>query len=107
MERAVEALLQARRPREEGRRLARLGATAAVCSEPYGVCRAWSLALHAHPECPDGIRYRARHDDDGFAVALFTRGADALGVTTRYTLDSPHAAEELAAWLDRYGTGLI
>lgn len=90
-----------------GEGLARLGATAAVCSGPYAVCRAWSLALHGHPERPDGIRYRARHDDDGFAVALFTRGADALAVTTRYSLDSPHAAEELAAWLDLYGMGLI
>ncbi len=89
-----------------GAGLARLGATAAVSTGPYSVSRQWALALHEHPERPDGIRYRARHDDDGFAVALFDRAADAVTERESHGLLTAAGAEELAAWLDRYGIGL-
>jgi hypothetical protein len=51
--------------------LARLGGTAAVASGPYGVSQQWALALHNHADRPDGILYRARHDDDLFCAAVF------------------------------------
>jgi len=86
--------------------LARLGATAAVCTGPYDVSRRWALALHEHPDRPDGIRYRARHDDDGFAVALFDRARDAVAEVGSRGLMAPEGADELARWLDRYGIGL-
>jgi hypothetical protein len=50
-----------------------VGATSASCTGDYAVSRAWAAALHEHPDWVDGIRYRARHDDDGFAIALFNR----------------------------------
>ncbi|HEV2129519.1 MAG TPA: RES family NAD+ phosphorylase [Longimicrobiaceae bacterium] len=87
--------------------LARIGATAAVVSGLYALTRAWSGALHAHPAAPDGIRYRARHDDDGFAVALFDRAADAVAERERQELLDRTNTIELATWLDRYGTGLL
>jgi RES domain len=90
-----------------GPALARLGATAAVCSGPYAASRAWALALHGHPERADGIRYRARHDDDGFAVALFDRASDALLVLETSGLASAGCAGELGSWLDGYGVGLV
>jgi hypothetical protein len=90
-----------------GAGLARLGATASVCMGPYDVSRRWALALHEHPDRPDGIRYRARHDDDGFAVALFDRAADAAAEVGTRGLLAPEGAEELAEWLDRYGIGLV
>ncbi len=90
-----------------GAGLARLGATAAVCNGPYRVSRAWSLALHGHPAAVDGLRYRARHDDDAMAVALFDRAADALRVRSTTRLMSARLAAELAQWLDRYGIGLV
>jgi hypothetical protein len=89
-----------------GAGLARLGATASVSTGPYSVSRQWALALHQHPERPDGIRCRARHDDDGFAVALFDRAADAVAEGESHGLLTAAGAEELAAWLDRYGIGL-
>jgi hypothetical protein len=89
-----------------GSGLARVGATASVVMGAYAVCRQWALALHAHPERPDGIRYRARHDDDGFAVALFDRAADAVTERDTHGLLAAEGAEELAAWMDRYGVGL-
>ena len=90
-----------------GAGLTRIGATAAVATGPYAVSRAWALAIHAHPTGPDGIRYRARHDDDGFAIALFDRTADALEVEGTDGLTSPACRRSLAEWLDRYGMGLV
>ena len=90
-----------------GAGLRRLGATAGVCNGPYSVSRAWALALHEHPSRPDGIRYRARHDDDGFAIALFGHAADAIAITHTTLLTSPELRSELAAWLDRYAIGVL
>ena len=90
-----------------GAGLRRLGATAAVCTGSYAVSRAWALALHGHPSRPDGIRYRARHDDDGFAIALFDHAADSVIVTRSVALVLPERLGDLAAWLDRYGMGLL
>ncbi|HSU15305.1 RES family NAD+ phosphorylase [Longimicrobium sp.] len=87
--------------------LARAGATAAVCTGPYAVSRAWALALHEHPAALDGIRYRARHDDDGFAIALFDRSAGAIVPVDTRVLDPRTLADPIAEWLDRYGMGLI
>jgi hypothetical protein len=90
-----------------GAGLARAGANAAVCSGPYAISRAWALAIHAHPAAPDGVRYRARHDDDGFAIALFDRAAKAVDEAGTDSLDPRGAAALLAPLLDRYGIGLI
>jgi hypothetical protein len=60
--------------------LAALGATAAVAHGPHAAARRWARALWAHPDQPDGIAYRCRHDDDERAVALFDRAAGALAV---------------------------
>ncbi len=87
--------------------LARVGATAALVSGPYALTRLWSLAVYAHPEAPDGIRYRARHDDDSFAVALFDRAASTIQEQTSEALLAPGGLPALGVWLDRYGVGLL
>jgi hypothetical protein len=102
----IEARRDLRLAAVHGAGLARIGATAAVCSGAYSVSRAWALALHRHPDAPDGIRYRARHDDDGFAIALFDRAADAVAELGNAPLD-PFETIEIAGWLDRYAIGLI
>lgn len=56
--------------------LARLGATGEVTSGGYGLSQAWSRVLHEHPEEPDGIAYRLKHDPDRHGVALFERMAE-------------------------------
>lgn len=83
------------------------GATAAARAGPYAVSRAWAAALHAHPAGVDGIRCRARHDDDGFTVALFDRAAEAVAETAGAALGDPRRRADLAALLDRYGVGLL
>ena len=57
-----------------GQGLAMLGADGRLClGDEYEVSQNWSLALWKHPEKPDGILYRTRHDPDKKAVALFDR----------------------------------
>ncbi len=57
----------------DGRRLAPLGATAAVPhgDPPYDNAQAWSQALHDHPVKANGIAYTARHDPREVCYALF------------------------------------
>lgn len=86
--------------------LIRMGATAVVTSGPHEFSRTWSLALHDHPEMPDGILYRTRHDDDGFGVALFDRAGASIRLSTSQPLLDPELAGELGRWLDTYGAGL-
>jgi hypothetical protein len=58
--------------------LAPLGANAAVTSGPYPCAQRWSRALHDHPDHPDGIIYRATHDNNELAVVIFDRAAASI-----------------------------
>lgn len=92
--------------RMHGAGLRRLRATAAVVHGPYENTWKWAKALHQHPASVDGIRYRARHDDDGLSLALFDRAEDAIELNGSTPLLETTLAEALAGWLDRYGIGL-
>ncbi len=50
-----------------------MGATGVIGVGPQSLARRWAKALHAHPDQPDGIEYRCRHNSDELAVALFDR----------------------------------
>lgn len=82
------------------------GADASVVHGPYSITGAWSAALAAHPDAPDGIYYRARHDDSGFSIALFERARDKLEHASSVELLDPSFARDLARWMDRYDVGL-
>lgn len=56
-----------------GEAVGAFGATGVVGVGPQSLARRWAKALHAHPEAPDGIEYRCRHNSDELAVALFDR----------------------------------
>ncbi len=89
-----------------GSGLARLGATAEVVHGglPYNVPQAWSKALKEHPSQPDGVTYRARHDDDAICYALFDDMPLSVSEVSRDTeLDSQDWFWRLA---DRYGIGI-
>jgi hypothetical protein len=73
-----------------------LGATAAVSSGPHEFSRTWALALHEHPDRPDGILYRMRHDDDGFGITLFDRARHRIRFHSGRDLLAPEMAAELA-----------
>jgi hypothetical protein len=61
-----------------GEAVGALGATGVVGVGPQSLARRWAKSLHDHPEAPDGIEYRCRHNSDEIAVALF----DSVGVAS-------------------------
>jgi len=87
-----------------GSGLRRLRITAGTVYTTYRVTQAWSRALWAHPDRPDGLRYRSRFDDDQHCVALFDRAAQAL----RFTVSAPlvNVPNRLGPLLDRYDLAL-
>jgi hypothetical protein len=86
-----------------------LGATAAVTSGPYPASQAWARALHDHPAKPAGVAYRANHDNDELAVALFDRARGALDWGDRLVLDrrDPAAKAILDPLFTRYRVGVL
>jgi hypothetical protein len=71
------------------------------------VSQPWALALHQHPERPDGIRFRSRHDPSRLCAALFDRIAGDLTATVVGSLAEPRHATTLGEILDTYSFGLI
>jgi hypothetical protein len=59
-----------------GEAVGALGATGVVGVGPHSLARRWSKALHEHPDRPDGIECRCRHNSDELAVAVFHRVGD-------------------------------
>jgi hypothetical protein len=93
--------------RFHGNGLSRLGATAEIAHGNHRLSRPWSLGLYQHPSAPAGIRWRARHDDDGLAVALFERAGEAVEVVHSAPLLSAEVAGDLSSWLERYQIGVV
>ncbi len=87
--------------------LTRLRADARLCTGSVTVAQRWARAFFEHPERPDGIYYRSRHDPARFCAAIFDRAAGALEATPLGGLVVPANARLLADILDRYGFGLI
>ena len=87
-----------------GPSLAQLGATGAVMRGPHSVAQLWPRAIHDHPSSPDGITYRANHDNGELCVALFNQaGARLKPSEPRPILED---RSRLAALLERYKVGL-
>ena len=94
----------------DGPNLAHLGADARLFAADHSVAQAWSTALFAHPDAPDGIRYPARHDNHQYALALYGGGRcnkliRQKGKTRK--LGAPENAARLATWLDHYKFSLV
>lgn len=84
--------------------LTKLGATGAVTSGPHAVAQLWSRAIYDHPSSPDGIAYRANHDNGELCVALFDRAGAHL--TEAGSEPIMNNRVRLAALLARYQVGL-
>jgi hypothetical protein len=90
-----------------GSSLARLGAraTAELASGgDYEISQVWSRALREHSNQPDGILYRARHDDSVLCVALYDRAKGGVAVVQEHSLIGD--PQRLARVLRRYALGL-
>lgn len=93
-----------------GAGLARLDADARLTSQTtdgYALSQRWALALHEHPDQPDGLLYRSRHDPSRLCAAVFDRAAGILTTTSLGSLADPHNASLLADLLDTYEYALI
>lgn len=98
----VDRLLAMTRTREllrlvqfYGNGLSKLGTNAVSSSGPYTLSQQWPAALHNHPSQPDGLAYRAPHDNDQVAVALFERTKDKIKVVQTLALTDPRLPEPL------------
>jgi hypothetical protein len=90
-----------------GRGLPRLGADARLHACEHHVAQSWSRAIHAHPEQPDGILYRARHDPDQICVAIYGRAANAVTVASHLgSLDDSNLSALVSSLLDYYDFGI-
>jgi hypothetical protein len=86
--------------------LTRIGAEASLSSgSGYKNSQRWSKALRDHPEKPDGIYYRSRHDPSRAASALYEDCASAVEV-----VGAPQSWDDdpafLARILDHYDFGI-
>jgi hypothetical protein len=87
--------------------LARIDADARLPTGSYDLAHRWSLALHEHPEQPDGLLYRSRFDPSRLCAAIFERAADALSTEPLGSLADAANATLLADILSTYEFGLI
>jgi hypothetical protein len=90
-----------------GHGLARLGADERLSAGEHGPAQRWSRALWAHPDSPDGVLYRARHDPSRFSLAVYNRVRGVLRTTLLGSLIDPIHTELLAPILDHYRISLI
>lgn len=83
----------------------RIGLDGRISTADHAWAQRWALAIWQHPEKPDGIRYRARHDLSRSAVAVFDRAAPVVRATRIGRLtDDPARLGEI---LDVYSFALI
>jgi hypothetical protein len=90
-----------------GAGLAQLGADERLVSGAYPIAQRWALALHRHPDRPDGLHYRARHDPSRMSAALYERAAPDLEAEPLGCLSDLQHRALLANILDAYRLGLL
>jgi hypothetical protein len=90
-----------------GSGLTRIGADGRLATGAYDLSQRWALALHEHPDQPDGLLDRSRHDPERLCAAIFDRAAHALAATSSGSLTDTHNAMLLADILDTYDYSLI
>lgn len=101
---AIEVAAPLRLVSLHGSGLAGIGATGAVTSGSHAVAQDWSRAIHDHPAAPDGIAYRANHDNSAICVVLFDHVARHLVPGSPESLTANR--DRLAGLLARYKVGL-
>lgn len=76
----------------------------------YALTRAWSRALHDHPDAPDGLFFASRNYPKGQAVAIFDRVLARLRIVeapgSRIALRKAHGYKDLLKLLEKNGIAL-
>ncbi len=83
-----------------------MGLDARLATGSYKLAQKWARAFHDHPDQPDGILYRSRHDPNQQLAALFERSQPILRVSTHGTLQD-YLGDEFYAVLDHYEIALL
>jgi hypothetical protein len=104
---AIHALRPLRLVDLTGPGLARIGADGRLATGDYVVAQRWSEALFQHPDRPDGLYYRSRHDPGQECAAIFDRVARLLSIGEQRSLVDPAHHGLLATLLDTFGFSLI
>lgn len=84
-----------------------VGAAGEISAGDHVLSQLWSKAFYEHPNKPDGIYYRCRHDLERYSIALFARGKNLLQVSTYTGLMSTEYRANLATLLDYYSFSLL
>jgi hypothetical protein len=87
--------------------LRQLGADSRLWTGEYTISRRWALALHDHPDRPDGILYSSRYDPSQACAAIFERARSAIAADDSVCLADPDQIELLDDLLDAYRIELI
>ncbi|MGD0093275.1 MAG: RES family NAD+ phosphorylase, partial [Planctomycetota bacterium] len=91
-----------------GAGLSKLGLDVSIVStRRYDISRAWAEAFHAHPQRPDGILYRSRHDPEQTCLALFQRASGKLKLLASDKLAGKNGQRLLAPALVKYNVGVV
>jgi hypothetical protein len=91
-----------------GNGLTLLDADGRLFTGSYEISQEWAKKLQEHPEQPNGIYYRSRHDPSRFCLALYKlRVSSILKAIDTWDFLSKKYEKRLAAILDEYQYGLI
>jgi RES domain len=87
--------------------LARIGADNRLGTGDYRIAQRWSHVLWVHPDEPDGMFYRSRHDPSRTCLAIFDRAADAVSASNVGSFVERAHLALLAEILDAYDIGYL
>lgn len=87
--------------------LAQIRADGRLTTGDYTVAQRWSLALHEHPDQPDGVIWTSRFDPSRVCLAVYDRARLSIRTVPIGGLADPRFAADLAVILDRYSIGLV
>lgn len=90
-----------------GSGLAQIRADGRLTTGDYTVAQRWSLALHEHPDLPDGLIWASRFDPSRVCLAVYDRARSSIRTVPTGSLADPSFAPDLATILDRYSMALI
>lgn len=82
-----------------------LGLDNSISTGPYEPCGAWADALWAHPDAPDGLAFRSRHDPDQICLAIFERAGSGFDAEPAVRLVD--RLPEIANILGAYGKSIL
>jgi len=78
-----------------------------TAGDDYGLSQRWGRELFDHSQRPDGVLYRARHDQSRLSLALFNRASDAVSETLLGSLFDARNQSLLADILRTYKIALL